>query len=125
MTIEKILAEIANLKPDNTASDGDLIRWISVIDGSVYRDLIRTHADAPNIFEEPVYDEDTPIDTELLIPDNFSDVYIYYLASMIDFANGETKKYNNDRTLYADAYSEYRRWYHRTHKSLPNRVAYF
>lgn len=53
--------------------------------------------------------------TELLVSFPYDEMYIWWLASKIDWQNMEIDKYNNDRTLFNNAYDTYSDWYTRNH----------
>ena len=53
------------------------------------------------------YDQSTPRDTVLLVPEPYTNVYIYWLLSQIDLGNAEINKYNNDSAMFKAAWNEY------------------
>ena len=71
------------------------------------------------------YDATTALDTVLLVPAPYDDVYIRWLEAQIDYANGEYGKYNNSMALYNTAYATYERYYNRTNMPLGRKFKFF
>jgi len=57
-------------------------------------------------------------DTVLLIPDDFRQVYVYWMGAMIDFANMEMTRYANSMVMFNTAYADYANAWNRTHMPL-------
>ena len=70
MKLQEAIAQIDNLKP-NSYSDIEKTRWISTLDGIVKKEIIDTHEDDEGIVFNG-YDEETSLDTKLLVPDPYS-----------------------------------------------------
>ena len=64
------------------------------------------------------YDDKTPMDTELLVPEPFDEIYPLWLEARIDYANGEYDKYNNSILMYNAAYDAYANYYNRNNMPL-------
>ena len=60
------------------------------------------------------FTNDTDPGTVLIVPDPYSMLYPYWLMSKIDLQNLEMDKYNNDRTLFENAYDTMHDWWNRT-----------
>lgn len=123
MTIIEAINRIDGLKP-NIYSQSEKVRWLSQLDGFVKNDIIDTHEGSDAITFSG-YDDETSIDTVLLITSPYEDVYIHYLEMKIDYSNGETIKYNNSAMMYNNAYSAFEKWYNRTHMPKQNGFDYF
>ena len=113
MTIIETINRIDILKP-NTYSPETKTYWLSNLDGIVFENIIKTHEGA-EVKEFNGYTAETPLDTILLIPAPYDDIYLKWLEAQIDYANGEYDKYNNIIVAYNNAYSEFERYYNRTH----------
>lgn len=134
MTISKVLALVDEIDA-NTYDTKTKIGWLSKFDGRVFNDIILTHehdlveddSEEGNLIEPtfPGYDEETSLDTELLIPDTYSDVYTDYLMAMIAYSNGETERYQNSMIMFNSNYREYANWYNRTHKPIQKPLKVF
>jgi hypothetical protein len=123
MNIMGAINHIDSVKP-NGYGQVEKIRWLSTLDGIVKREIIDTHEGGESvIFKE--YTEETPLDTELLVPSPYDEVYIRWLEAQIDYANGEYGKYNNSITMYNTAFVAYEKYYNRTHKPIAKRFTHF
>jgi hypothetical protein len=123
MTIIEAIAQIDELKP-NTISQTQKVKWLSKLDGMVKTLIIDTHVGGDAI---PFYGytEDTPVDTELIVPVPFDSMYIHWLEAQIDYANHEYSKYNNSMQMYNTAYSAYENYYNRTHMPIGRKFKFF
>ena len=117
MTINQAIALCDGLRP-NQYPENVKIRWLSKLDGRIFRELMQTHADCPTDSFDG-YDASTEGDTVLLVPAPYDeDVYNYFLQAQIDKENGETTRYNQSITMYNAAYRAYANAYHRDHMPL-------
>ena len=123
MTIIEAINRIDILKP-NTYTPEIKTYWLSRLDGIVFEKIIKTHEGAESK-EFNGYTEETALDTVLLIPAPYDDIYLKWLEAQIDYANGEYDKYNNVIIAYNDAYTEFARHYNRTHMPKGNSIKYF
>ena len=118
MTIQDAIELVDRLKP-NQYPETLKIQWLSKLDGQIFDEVFAAH-EGSAIESFAGYNEDTPQDTELLVPHPFdTDLYSYYLQAAIDRENAETTKYNQSITLYNNAYLTFQNWYNRTH--MPRR----
>ena len=124
MTIKQAIDRVDKMSP-NAYSRDIKIAWLSTLDDLIYTKIILTHEGAPDDgFTE--YDEDTPLDTGLLVSEPYSEIYYYWLRSKIDEANGEYNGYNNNSAHYNAWYSDFEAYYNRTHMPITKgREVYF
>ena len=113
MTIHEAIAKIDVLKP-NKYGYAEKINWISNLDGVIKREIIDTHEGGENIVFNG-YSEDTDINTILLVPAPYDDIYVRYLEMQIDYLNGETNKYSNSFILYNKMYVNFCNYYNRNY----------
>ena len=113
MTIIEAINRTDSVKP-NAYSQQEKVRWLSTLDGTVKNEIIDTHEGTEEIIFSG-YNDETPLNTELLIPAPYEDVYIRYLEMQIDYANGEYGKYNNSAAAYNTAFSAFEKYYNREH----------
>lgn len=113
MTIMEAITKLDSLK-SNVYSQADKVEWLSKLDGAVKRLIIDTHEGSEQV---PFcgYTADTSLDTVLLVPSPFDDVYLRWMEAQIDYYNGETDRYNNAIILYNSLFEEYANFYNRTH----------
>ena len=118
MTIMNALYRIDELKP-NSYSQSEKIKWLSTLDGIIKSEIIDTHEGGENkVFPETGYPENIELNTELLVPYPYDDLYLKWLEAQIDYTNGEYGKYNNSRVAFNDAYTLFKKYYTRTHMPI-------
>ena len=123
MTIIEAINRLDTLNP-NSYEQPDKIKWLSTLDGIVKTEIIDTHEGAEAVpFTE--YTEETPLDTELLIPAPYDEVYIHFLESRVHYENEEFKKYNNAVLMYNTAFDKYKNYYNRNHMPKGTKLKFF
>lgn len=103
MTPNKVIEKIDKVKP-NLYDDETKLGWITKLDGMVKRLVMQEEELKP-------YSYPDDMDTELLIPFPFDDVYEQYVSSMIDYHNQEYDNYNNSATMFEQTFAEYKKAY--------------
>ena len=129
MTIMDALYRIDELKP-NSYSQSEKIKWLSTLDGVIKSEIKDTHerCNKECCVETKVfsgYTEDADLNTVLLVPAPYDDIYLRWLESQIDYNNGEYGKYNNSLVAYNDAYDLYQKHYNRTHMPKGTKFKFF
>ncbi|MBR6744949.1 MAG: hypothetical protein IKM00_07035 [Clostridia bacterium] len=123
MTLAEAIHRIDTLKP-NAFSQEEKIRWLSLLDGTVKKELIDTH-EGTNGADFAAYDANTDTSQELLIEHPYDDLYVLWLEARIDYASGEYGKYNNSISLFNTSYDAYAKYYNRTHKPISKSWSHF
>jgi hypothetical protein len=123
MTIIEAIEKIDSLKP-NTYTNEEKIHWLSRIEGMIKRNCIDNHEGAENVVFDG-YNEDTPVDTILIVQEPYDDLYLLWLEAMIDYTNGEFTKYNNVIIRYNDMYQAFFNDYNRTHMPKGTHIRYY
>ena len=123
MKIIEAISQIDDLK-HNTYSEADKIGWLSRLDSMVKRLIIDTHEGGDKVTFTG-YDDSTDLETELLVPAPFDEVYLRWLEAQIDYTNGEYDKYNNAILMYQTSYDGYANHYRRTHMPKSTAIKYF
>lgn len=108
----------------NTYSQPDKVQWLSRVDYMVKRHIIDTHEGAEEVTFTG-YDSATDLNTELLVPAPYDELYLRWMEAMIDFHNGEYGKYNNAVDMFNTSYSNYQNYYNRTHMPKGKQFQYF
>ena len=108
----------------NTYTQSDKVNWLSRVDHMVKRHIIDTHEGAEDVLFSG-YDDSTDLDTELLVPAPYDDLYLRWMEAMIDFHNGEYGKYNNAVDMFNTSYEGYQSYYNRTHMPKGRKFKYF
>ena len=123
MTIHEAISRIDN-EYSNTFTPEQKIHYLSRLEGLVKREIIDRHEGAENINFEG-YTKDTPQDTVLLIPEPYTDAYIFWLQAWIDYWSGELESYNNAMLQFKEIYDAFYGDYHNTHTPKQNSTLKF
>ncbi|MDD3692591.1 MAG: hypothetical protein PHX02_01625 [Oscillospiraceae bacterium] len=118
MTITQAISRCDAAKP-NQYIHSEKIRWLSSLDGMIFNEIIKAHEGADAV-EFDGYTEETDSSTVLLVPEPYSDLYLYYMFSMIDFHNAEYARYNNSISMFNNAFENFAAHYNRRHPPLQN-----
>lgn len=94
----------------NTYSQDDKVQWLSRLDSMVKRQIIDTHEGADAVSFDG-YTADTPLDTILLVPAPYDEVYLRWMEAQIDYHNGEYNKYSNAIIMFNTAFEAYQKHY--------------
>ena len=120
MTIEQALKEANSLQGGNKYDEEIKIKWLSRVDMLIANEIIRKHEDGKN-FVFGGYDEDTPKDTELLVPEPYCSLYIHWLISQINLHNQDYERYNSATSAFYAAYESYAEHYNREHMPIKHK----
>ncbi len=107
----------------NTFSQVEKIEWLSRLDSRVKAQIIDTHEGGDDVVFSG-YDEKTDLDTQLLVPAPYDDVYLRWLESQINYHNGEMERFNNSNAMYQAAYDGFANAYNRTHMPKGRKIRY-
>ena len=113
MTIHEAISRIDS-EYENSYSPERKIADLSRLDGLIKKNIIDKHEGGEGVSFKG-YDENTPADTMLLVPEPFSDIYVFWLQAWIDYRNGDIDKYNNAIAMYQSLYDAYHSDYHGAH----------
>ena len=116
MKIKEAINGLDSLK-FNTYSQDDKIQWLSRLDSMVKEQIIDAHEGAEAVLFNG-YTADTPLDTILLVPAPYDEVYLRWMEAQIDYHNGEYDKYNNAIIMFNTAFDAYQRHYNSAHKPV-------
>ena len=123
MKIREAIERIDSHK-HNIYSQNDKIAWLSRLDSLVKTLIIDAHEGSEKV-SFTGYDDKTDINTELLVPAPFDEMYLRWLEAQIDYSNGEYDKYNNAILMYQTVYEGYANHYRRTHMPKATAIKYF
>ena len=143
MKIGEAIEIIDTMKP-NVYTPEDKIRWLSQLDGQIYKTLILTHEDGEYkrlrkvfvdletgeskemiVLSMQPYDKSVSMDKDLLVKYPYDHIYVSWLESRIDYANGEYAKFNNSNAAYTAELEEFMRWYNRNHMPIGTKFRYW
>lgn len=122
MTVIQAIQHIDNIKP-NTYMQSDKIKWLNEIDGRIKKEIIDTHEHFRD-YPFDGYTEDD-INTEMLVPAPYDDLYLKWLEAQIDYSNNEYGKYNNSMQMFNTKYSDYETYYNRRYMPLGRHLRYW
>ena len=123
MKIIEAINRIDSLK-HNTYTQGDKVAWLSRLDSMVKKHIIDTHEGSEDVTFTG-YDDNTDLQTELLIPAPYDEVYLRWMEAQIDYHNGEYDRYNNAIDMFHTAYEGYQNYYNRTHMPKGKSLKFF
>lgn len=98
----------------NTYPTEKKVEWLSKVDGMVKRHIIDTHTGADRV-RFTGYTANTAMDTVLLVPEPFSEMYLRWMEAQIHYHNGEYSKYNNAILLFNTEFDAYAAFYNQNH----------
>lgn len=101
----------------NTYTQSDKVDWLSRLDSMVKNLIIDTHEGAEAVTFTG-YDDSTSLDTELLVPAPYDEIYLRWLEAQIDYHNGEYDKYNNAIIMFNTTFEAYKSYYNGIHKPV-------
>ncbi|NLZ46598.1 MAG: hypothetical protein GX896_07905 [Clostridiales bacterium] len=111
MTATQIIETVNQLKP-NSYSEDFMVQWLNEIEGMIFDEVIKPSKAGKDKTLIPINPMENP-EQQLLAPDNFAQMYTYYLMAKIDFSDCETGRYNNDIAMFNSEYSSFCAWYNR------------
>ena len=123
MTIIESINRLDSLM-HNTYSQSDKVAWLSRLDTMVKKHIIDTHEGAEDVTFEG-YNDSTDLQTELLAPEPYAEMYLRWMEAQIHYTNGEYNKYNNAVEMFQTAYDGFRNYYNRNHMPKGKRFKYF
>ena len=118
MKVAEAIGKFDALKP-NQYSNEQKVEWLSDLDKRLIDLIFSKNADDPSEEWTPydLYSED--IDSrDLLVPDEYSELYMAYLSYKVDYYNGEYERFNNSALIYNSFYQDFVNYWNREHKPL-------
>ena len=123
MKISEAISSLDALK-FNTYNQSDKVNWLSRLDNMVKNQIIDTHEGAETVTFTG-YDDNTSLNTELLVPAPYDEVYLRWLEAQIDYYNGEYDRYNDAMDMFNTAYEGFKNYYNRTHMPKGKKFKFF
>lgn len=113
MTICDAIAQIDNLKR-NTFSERQKVFWLSRLESMVKRLVIDTHEGGDDVTFNG-FNEETDINTELIMPEPYDQAYIYWLEAQIHYAYEDIDMYNSAIMMFNTAFEGFKAYYKQNH----------
>ena len=98
----------------NAYSRRQKITWLSRVEAMVKNDVIDAHEGADEIHFTQ-YDEKTPIDTVLIMPQPYDECYIHWIQAQVHYANEETDRYNRSMTMFNALFDDFKSFWKKNH----------
>lgn len=117
MTINEAINKFLKARPTAQLSQDMMIEALSRLDRLVKQNIIDTHEGGKLVFYED-YNQNTDVDTVLLIPAPYDDIYIDWLDIKNELLVKDYKRYNNACEVYDRKFTEFSAFYNRTHMPL-------
>ena len=109
MTVNEAINRTDALKP-NAVSREQKIAWLNQLDNLAFNEVVLTHEHEDGAAFTPY----TTGTETLLMAAPYDEAYHHYLSMQIDLAGREIGMYNNDKTLFNNAYLTWQDYYNRT-----------
>jgi trehalose utilization protein len=116
MTIIEVIDRLDSLK-HNTYSQKDKVLWLSKLDWMVKKQIIDTHEGAEATSFNG-YTDETDVNTKLLVPAPYDEVYLRWMEAQIDYLNGEYDQYNNAIIMFNADFEAYAAYYNQNHRPV-------
>ena len=113
MNIQEAL-DLADAMKPNMMPDQVKLKFLSEIEGLIHEEILMRHEHTEEEEACPVINDQSDRGMQLIVPAPYDMLYVYWLMSKIDLQNMEIDKYNNDRTLFENAYDTMSDWWTRT-----------
>lgn len=121
MKITEALQRIDALCP-NPFSEGEKLKWLSNLDWTIKVEIIDPRRSDVSFSG---YDENTDMETQLLAPAPYDEMYLYWMQAMVDYHNREMASYNNAITRFEETYLKFRNWYNRENMVKETKMRFF
>lgn len=105
MTLKKAIEKIDILKP-NAFTNDQKTEWVSTVEGNIKKVSDKWSGETTP-FVNYTYTDD--MNSQLIAQSPHDQLYLLYLASMIDFWNKEYVSYSNSQIMFNSAMDEYER----------------
>lgn len=112
MKINKAITIADELRPGNSYNQKFKIRWLSELDSKVTDEIFKKH-EVTKESQFNGYDDKTSSETELLMPDEFSEAYIHWIHAKIDLFNRDEERYQISMAAFLSIYGDYAKKYNR------------
>lgn len=111
MTAADIISKCDRIKP-NVYSQSQKRDWLNKIETDIRQYAVLYSKDEADL---SFTNEENPT---MYLPETESDIYVYYLISMIDLSNQEYKLYNNSAAYFNSALQSWQRKHRREIKPI-------
>ena len=101
MTVKNIIDHIDKIKP-NTFDFETKLLWLNEVEGRAYIEIHGKNTTGVRVLKNQT--------DQLLIPDMYAPIYVYYIMAMIEYLCGEFDKYHVSSAAYNQVVSDYAKY---------------
>lgn len=113
MTIQEAISQLDS-RLTNVCTQLEKIAWLSTLDSRVKNLIIDTHEGAEAVHFDG-YTESTDLNTVLLVPAPYDEMYLRWMEAQIHYINQEEARCNNANDAFEVLWVEFWRDYNRKH----------
>lgn len=106
MTVTDVIQFVDRMRP-NAVPVRDKLRFLSDLDERIYTMIYDYRGDRPQAYTE----SDMTTNRPLWIPEEWRELYRWYLSAMVSVYAGNGEMYENDMVLFNDAWDRFAKWY--------------
>ncbi len=112
MTIAEAIAQ-ADEMCKNPYSTRQKLVWLSRAEAMV-KEIVDAHEGGEDVLFSG-FDDQTPKETGLIMPEPYDECYIHYLQAQIYYANEEIDRYNRAITMFNALFDDFKGSYKKSH----------
>ncbi len=101
MKVKDIIERIGLWAGDELMHEEEYIRFINEVDRRLWNNIIKNHR------TDKVYANVQSVEDEVLVPDEYGDIYVHYILSQAMLRRYETDRASNHMALFNDLYASY------------------
>lgn len=120
MTAASIIEQYNSERPNSVDTDQKLSLLLKC-EKTVADVIIRRHKGGPTDEDLDLHLNIFDLNSDMLVPEPYDDLYIYYLDQRIALNQNDTRRYNAAATLYNNAFLAYQQKYNREHLPISER----
>lgn len=115
MTVGEAIQKLDAIKV-NAYSTAQKVQWLNEKEAEIWQNIISTHANPDHLEFEPLTEDNMRRTLFADVP--YDMLYVYWLQSRVDMANGEISKYNVSAQLFNAQYAAFDGYWNRTHRPI-------
>ncbi len=115
MKVREAIDRFDNLV-SNSMEPAVKVGWLSRLDTMVKTSVFDMHQGGTPDFHG--YDDNSDFETEMLIPEPYTESYLRWMETHYFYTIGEIDRYNNAASLFNEEFSAFKKDYHRKHLPL-------
>lgn len=104
MTITDVISKVDRLRP-NVYSFEDKASWLCTVDSEIYNMVLYMGEEISSDLDISSY---ISPDKELILSENWEDIYLSFILAKIDYYNGEYDRCNNSTAMYNSSLEKFR-----------------